>query len=319
MEWLSDIRIGRLRELMSAPDTEEFRYRILEEIGRGGMGTVYRAKDCTLGREVALKALNSGIGAEHLLERMRREGFILARLEHPGIVPIHDAGTLPDGRAYYAMKLVHGKRLDEYCAHPQPLPELLRVFLRICEPVEFAHANGIVHRDLKPQNIIVGAFGEVLVLDWGVAKILNTAEKPVDAGSQSETATAHGTVVGTPGYMAPEQSAGRSTEVDRRSDVYALGRVLSFLLESASSAQKPPKRLLAIAAKASAEDRTARYDDMAGLAADIGRFLDGRPVTAYRENIVERMAIWIGRHKTLTALVLAYLVMRALLIIFLGR
>jgi serine/threonine protein kinase len=246
---------------------------------------------------------------------MQREVLILARLEHPGIVPVHDAGTLPDGRFYYAMKMVNGERLDEFSSQARPISELLRVFLRICEPVEFAHASGIVHRDLKPQNIIVGEFGEVLVLDWGVAKVLRQADIPLGEIGLPGLETAHGTVIGTAGYMAPEQSAGEPDAVDQRSDVYSLGRVLSFLF----GGRRPPKRLLAIAAKASASGCSARYADVSSLAADIAMFLDGRPVSAYHENLYERAAAWIGRNKVVTTLVLAYIVMRALLIFLLGR
>jgi eukaryotic-like serine/threonine-protein kinase len=314
MDWISDQRLTRLRDIAGTPDGEEFRYRILEEIGRGGMATVYRAEDRTLHRQVALKVLSAAQETAGLSERMEREAVILARLEHPGIVPIHDSGKMPDGRLYYAMKMVNGQRLDEFCSTPRPLAERLRVFQRICEPVEFAHACGIIHRDLKPQNIMVGEFGEVLVLDWGVAKILRHAEAAAaDAGPSIETA--HGTVIGTTGYMAPEQGAGVSGEADPRSDVYSLGRVLNFLIAET----RPPKRLMAIAAKASALDRSHRYPDVSNLAADIARFLDGRPVSAYREHWYERIAAWIGRNKTVTALVLAYVVMRALLIFFLGR
>jgi len=319
MDWISDQRLSRLRDIVSASEKEEFRYGILEEIGHGGMANVYRAEDRTLARQVALKVLRSNGGAGDQAERMRRESLIRARLEQPGIVPIHDAGTLPDGRVYYAMKMVNGRRLDEYCSPPRPLPELLRVFVRICEPVAFAHAHGIVHRDLKPQNIIVGEFGEVLVLDWGVAKILQDVEAAAGIVSSSSVETAHGTVVGTAGYMAPEQSSGALNEIDPRSDVYSLGRVLSFLLTCVDPETSPPKRLLAVAAKASAADRLARYQDVDSLAADVGRFLNGQPVTAYRENLYERAAAWIGRNKTVTVLVLAYIAMRALLIFFMGR
>ena len=314
MDWISDQRLARLRDIAGTPDGEEFRYNILEEIGRGGMATVYRAEDRTLHRQVALKVLGAAQETAGLSERMEREAVILARLEHPGIVPIHDSGRMPDGRLYYAMKMVNGQRLDEFCSTPRPLAERLRVFQRICEPVEFAHACGIIHRDLKPQNIMVGEFGEVLVLDWGVAKILRHAEAAAgDAGPSIETA--HGTVIGTAGYMAPEQGAGVSGEADPRSDVYSLGRVLNFLIAES----RPPKRLMAIAARASAPDPSLRYPDVSNLAADIAGFLDGRPISAYRENLYERIAAWIGRNKTVTALVLAYVVMRALLIFFLGR
>jgi serine/threonine protein kinase len=319
MDWISDQRLDRLRDIVSASEDEGFRYSILEEIGCGGMATVYRAEDRTLARQVALKVLKSNGGAGDLAERMRREALILARLEHPGIVPIHDAGTLPDGRVYYAMKMVNGRRLDEYCSPPQPMTELLRVFVRICEPVAFAHARGIVHRDLKPQNIIVGEFGEVLVLDWGVAKVLKDTEAAAGILSNSSLETAHGTVVGTAGYIAPEQSSGASNEIDARSDIYSLGRVLTFILAGVDPESPPPKRLLAVAAKASAADRLARYQDVDSLAADVGRFLNGQSVTAYRENLYERAAAWIGRNKTVSVLVLAYITMRALLIFFMGR
>ena len=320
MDWISDQRLSRLRDIVRAPENEEFRYSILEEIGRGGMATVYRAEDRTLNRQVALKVLTAAGETADLAERMRREAFILARLEHPGIVPIHDAGTLPDGRLYYAMKMVNGERLDEYCSRPRTVPERMRVFLRICEPVGFAHASGIIHRDLKPQNIIVGEFGEVLVLDWGVAKVLRHAEAASAVSNAiSPIETAHGTVIGTAGYMAPEQSAGQPNDIDPRSDVYSLGRVLAFLLAGAELETRASKRLLAIAEKASAPGRAERYPDVSSLAADIGRFLDGQPVSAYRESMLERATAWVARNKTVTALVLAYVLMRAALIFFLGR
>ena len=314
MDWISDERLSRLRDLAATPESVDFRYNILEEIGRGGMAAVYLAEDRVLHRQVALKILSAPGETAGLAERMRREAVILARLEHPGIVPIHDAGTLPDGRLYYAMKMVNGQRLDVFRSTARPLPELLRVFQRICEPVEYAHACGIVHRDLKPQNIMVGKFGEVLVLDWGVAKVLGHSETAgAEVGPFVETA--HGAVIGTEGYMAPEQSAGESAGVDQRSDVYSLGRVLDFLIGGI----RPPKRLSAIAAKASAHDRPARYPDVSSLGADIASFLDGQPVSAYRENLFERVAAWVGRNKAVTALVLAYVFMRAALILFLGR
>jgi serine/threonine protein kinase len=316
VEWISDQRIDRLRELVRSAD-HDGRYEILEEVGRGGMGTVYRAEDTKLGRDVALKILNQTGDPGITAERMRREALILARLEHPGIVPIHDAGTLSNGRLYYAMKLVRGKRLDEYCGQSQPLHELLRVFQRICEPVAFAHSRGILHRDLKPQNIIVGEFGEVLVLDWGVAKVLGGPEFHADADALAQTA--EGTVIGTEGYMAPEQLRGNQGEVDQRSDVYSLGQILSFLVARTQPEHKPPKRLMAIRSRAIAAERLERYPSVADLASDVGLFLDGRPVSAYRENPFELVWGWMLRHQLISALVLAYVVMRTVLIFFLGR
>src|SRR5260370_3458242 len=140
---------------------------------------------------------------------MVKEARILARLEHPSIVPVHDCGVLPDGRFYYAMKMVRGNRLDKEVGPAMALTERLQLFQKICDAVAFAHAHGVIHRDLKPQNIMVGPFGEVLVLDWGVARQIGPG--------------ADGAVVGTPGYMAPEQATGDAALVDARADVYALG------------------------------------------------------------------------------------------------
>src|SRR6185503_12470601 len=171
MRWLSDAAVDHLREVADRPDLAQTPYELQEPIARGGMGTVYRARDRRLDRDVAIKVMNAPAPAPAELERMRNEARILARLEHPGILPVHDLGALPDGRLFYVMKLVRGQRLDEAIAE-QPLHARLRTFGRICEAVAFAHAQGVVHRDLKPENVMVGPFGEVLVLDWGVAKIL---------------------------------------------------------------------------------------------------------------------------------------------------
>jgi eukaryotic-like serine/threonine-protein kinase len=317
VEWISDQRIDRLREFVKSPADDDGRYEIREEVGRGGMGTVYRAEDTRLRRDVALKVLNQVSDPAGAAERMRKEALILARLEHPGIVPIHDAGALPDGRLFYAMKLVRGKRLDEYCEQPYLLHDLLRIFQRICEPVAFAHSRGILHRDLKPQNIIVGEFGEVLVLDWGVAKVLGSPASVTDTDALAQTA--EGTVIGTRGYMAPEQARGNHGEVDQRSDIYSLGKMLGFLIARTRPVSKPPKRLKAIWEKAIANERLERYPNVADLASDIGLFLDGRPVSAYRENLFEQAWGWIARHQLISALVLAYILMRAGLIFFLGR
>ncbi len=138
------------------------------------MGTVYRARDLALGRDVALKVLRAETSDERLADRLRREARILAHLEHPGIVPVHDVGTLADGRVFYVMKLVRGTRLDVF-AESAGVSEVLRAFLRVVETVGFAHAHDVIHRDLKPANIMVGGFGELLVLDWGIAKITGGA------------------------------------------------------------------------------------------------------------------------------------------------
>jgi serine/threonine protein kinase len=259
------------------------------------MGTVYEARDTRLGRAVALKVLSPlAVGAD-AVDRLWREARILARLEHPGIVPVHDAGMLNDGRAYYAMKLVTGSRLDEYLQTRPSLPELCRVFLRICEPVAFAHAHGIIHRDLKPENIMLGRFGEVLVLDWGVAAALGEPEQA-------------GLVIGTPAYMAPEQR--EAGPVDGRADVYSLGNLLR------KAVSEPPRPLCSIIKRATKLDPAQRYQTVTELSADVASFLDHLPVSAHRENWLEQLARVLSRHKTLASLIVAYLLVRVLVFFF---
>src|SRR5262245_22983272 len=194
------------------------------------MGTVFLAEDRVLGRKVALKVVGAGAASPEIAARTLREARIIARLEHPGIVTVHDAGTLPDGRMFYAMKRVDGRRLDELA--PQvSLAERLRAFQRVCETVAFAHAHGVLHRDLKPENVMAGPFGEVLVLDWGVAKLLELPDgAPREGAPAAPSATAEGTILGTLAYMAPEQAEGMPDRVGVASDVYALGAILYFLM-----------------------------------------------------------------------------------------
>ncbi len=238
-------------------------------------------------------------------DRLLREARVLARLEHPGLVPVHDAGVLPDGRVFYAMKLVRGRRLDRYAADGPTPADRLAVFRKICEAVAFAHANGVVHRDLKPENVMVGAFGEVLVLDWGVAR---RAEDPAEPG---------GTVLGTRAYMAPEQAEGRTEQVDARADVYALGAILQGLLSAPPEPRASFARALsAVSDKAMARERDDRYPSVEDLSADVRRLLDGDAPIAYREGLLERAGRFYRRYRTPILLILAYLVMRALLILF---
>ena len=315
MENLSDKVIDHLREALVAPDFSATRYELLEEIGRGGMGTVYVGRDTQLDRRVALKVLNIFDGEGREASRMAKEARILARLEHPGIVPVHDLGVLPDGRIFYAMKLVEGTRLDAYVATGAGLAERLRVFLRICETVAFAHSHGVIHRDIKPENIMVGTFGEVLVLDWGVARIDGAGREYPSTGSAAANRTASGTAIGTPGYMAPEQAAGAIDQIDARSDIYSLGMTLQALVASSPV----PKRLQAVWQKAASRDRLFRYASVLELSAEVERYLAGEPVRAYRESALERLRRLVNRNQTLVLLVAAYLVMRILLFFFSRR
>jgi serine/threonine protein kinase len=244
---------------------------------------------------------------------------------------VPEAGRLPDGRPFYAMKRVRGRRLDEWRASGPPRQAVLRLFQNVCEAMAFAHAHGVIHRDLKPQNVMVGEFGEALVMDWGVAKALGergTGE--VGAGDAAGTtrasgATAHGAVVGTPEFMAPEQARGETDRLDERTDVYALGALLFFLLSGRAPAaaraadRAIPKPLAAICAKAMAPAPGDRYASATEIVADVERFLDGEPVRAHRENAVERAGRVLGRNRTLVALLVAYLVMRAVVFYATGR
>jgi serine/threonine protein kinase len=243
------------------------------------------------------------------------------------------------------MKFVEGKRLDQYIASVNSVPDRLRLFLRICDAVGFAHARGVLHRDLKPSNIMVGPFGEVLVMDWGLAKILregvlHTAretgpeatilERPMSSAAAGDTTeisavTEHGTVMGTPGYMSPEQSRGDVANLDARSDIFSLGALLRFLLTgkpeeaSAPGGARLEKSLGAICAKATAPAPAERYPNVQELALDVSRYLDGLAVGAHRESIFEKTARFYRRYRFFILLIAAYLVMRVLILLFMHR
>ena len=267
---VSDSVLDHLRHVAALPDLTGTRYELEAEIGRGGLGVVYRARDHELNRRVALKVFDSALAGEAQL---------IAGLEHPAIVPIYETGTLPDERAYYAMKLVTGARLDEYIARAPSLAERLRVIRRTAEALAFAHTRGVIHRDLKPQNVMVGEFGEVYVMDWGVEA-----------------------VAGTPGFRAPE------AKLNRRSDIYALGALLEFVLPASA-----PPALRAIAAKAMQADPAARYPEVPALVADIDRFQEGLAVEAWSEPWWHRLHRFGSRNAVLLWLLAAYAGVKLLL------
>jgi serine/threonine protein kinase len=325
MKWLSDQALDRLRVAADMPDLRGTGYVLLDKLGAGGMGGVFRVEDTALGRQVALKVIGVVDSSGEFGARLLREAKIIAQLEHPGIVPVHDVGTLPDGRVFYTMKLVQGRRLDQRRDELGGVPERLRIFQKICEAVSFAHAHHVLHRDLKPQNIMVGRFGEVLVMEWGLAKLLN-AEIPAESSPSRkirlqqqppfDADTAHGVVLGTPGYMAPEQARGDVESVGPRADVYSLGAVLGFLLDDSG---RVPKALSAIGSKATREGAQERYGSVEELANDIAHYLDGLPVSAYPEGPVARLWRWVVKNSAWILLIVAYLAMRALFILWRGR
>jgi WD40 repeat protein len=237
----------------SAPPAGPPGYELLGEVGRGGMGVVYRARDLRLAREVAVKLLREDFPAgSAACARFLAEAQITGQLQHPGVPAVHELGTLPDGRPFLAMKLVRGRTLrDLLKERPEPGHErgrLVAAFEQVCQAVGYAHAHRVLHRDLKPGNVMVGAFGEVQVMDWGLAKVLPAPGAPEPADGEwalgetlaavtaiesplsADSATRTGSVMGTPAYMAPEQAGGEVRRLDARSDVFGLGAILCQIL-----------------------------------------------------------------------------------------
>ncbi|WP_395736865.1 WD40 repeat domain-containing serine/threonine protein kinase [Prosthecobacter sp.] len=217
-------------------------------IARGGMGAIYRARQQALEREVAVKVMTRLADSPEMATRFRREALVLGRLAHPNIVPVYDIGTDDEGQLFYTMKLVKGRTLqailhdlrsgDPHTQQQHSLTSLLTVFRKVCDAIAFAHSQDVLHRDLKPENIMVGEFGEVLVMDWGLAKQLRADEWIVDTPGTSApsttpalpSATLAGSVMGTPQYMSPEQALGQIAELDERSDIFSLGGILYAIL-----------------------------------------------------------------------------------------
>ncbi len=224
---------------------QQGRYHDLGILGEGGMGEVHSVQDTFLHRNLAMKIIHAKIMSHSdSVFRFIEEAQICAQLQHPNIVPVHDFGILPDGRYFFTMKEVQGKELgdliEELHAEEEKkitLHQLLRIFIQCCEAVAYAHQNGVLHRDLKPSNILIGSFGEVYVVDWGIAKVLNWHQESEVVHSSRETwskETIRGTVTGTPMYMSPEQAMGASEQIDHRTDIYALGAILYEILSGKS-------------------------------------------------------------------------------------
>lgn len=328
---LSDHAVRRLRGLSPQPELMTDRYAIVRELGEGGMGTVYLAVDTALEREVAIKVPKAAT-SDAIAARLQLEARALARLEHPGIVPVHDCGRLADGRLFYVMKRVHGQTLREELPRLSTESARLSIFERLCDPVAFAHARGVIHRDLKPDNVMLGSFGEVMVMDWGIAKMIAEAEgegerrQPADAmpGTQA------GIVLGTHGFMSPEQAMGHAARVDERTDVYSLGAILFLLLTGGTPSSNAPAALAAarpripaplrsICARALAAKPDDRYRTVKALAEDVADYRAHRPVAAHRETVLEAAGrIWRG-YRAAILLIAAYVVMRALVAVFTGR
>ena len=256
-------------------------YELLERLGGGGMGDVYRAGDPALGRDLAVKVMKADLqGYAAAEQRFLREARVTGSLQHPGIVPVHNLGRLADSRLHYTMRLVRGRTfadiLRDEAGQPQRLPALLTIFEKVCQAVAYAHSKQVIHRDLKPSNVMVGRFGEVQVMDWGLAKLLTAedepaaAETPADRGgtrihTEAEDTplaeTRMGREMGTPAYMPPEQALGEWDMVDERADVFALGAILCEILTG-----RPPY----IGSDSAEPLRKAKRGDLAEALARLG-------------------------------------------------
>jgi serine/threonine-protein kinase len=337
------------------------RFQILRPHARGGLGEVFVALDHDLHREVALKEIQLGfVDDPRHRARFEFEAVVTGGLEHPGIVPVYALGHTPDGRPYYAMRFIRGNSLKEairrfYQAERQPgrdrsqsaleFRELLGRFKDVCHAISYAHSRAVLHRDLKPGNIMLGPYGETLVVDWGMAKTIEQSGvgRPLEApelpllapqGIGLE-ATRAGSTMGTPGYMSPEQAAGRLDQIGPRTDVYGLGATLYHLLtdrapceaeqvgEVLQQAQtgnilrprtfnpRVAPALEAICLKAMAREPERRYDTAAALKSDLERWLGDEPVSAWREPWGVRARRWLGRHHTLVAAAAATILVAA--------
>ncbi len=292
-------------------DADADRYRRDKPLGRGGMGEVLLADDLRIGRQVAVKTLRDRArGDAGATARFLREARVQGQLEHPAIVPVYDLGAATDGTPFFTMKRLRGMTLEQLLgrlaagdaevARTWSQRKLLGAFAQASQAVHFAHTRGVIHRDLKPSNIMLGDFGEIYVLDWGVARLAGVADEATTAVSTGEgdtERTAYGSVIGTPGYMAPEQERGETDHIDSRSDVYALGAILFEILtlrphhrRDGSETIEAPE-LEAICVRATAVDQAARHPSAAELVAELERYLDGdRDLARRRELAAEHAA-----------------------------
>jgi tetratricopeptide (TPR) repeat protein/tRNA A-37 threonylcarbamoyl transferase component Bud32 len=325
---------------------QRLRYSLTRLHGEGGLGLVYVAHDNDLNRDVALKEMRPE-RADHpeMWRRFLKEAQITGQLEHPNIVPVYElARRLEDNQPFYTMRFVkgqtlqevlkeHHRRLREGQEDPLALHRLLTAFISVCQAVGYAHARGVIHRDLKPTNVVLGSFGEVVVLDWGLAKTLDATEQASDAVAVSAEAqsedTQAGQVLGSPAYMSPEQAEGRTDLIDARTDVYGLGAMLFEILTGApphrgkdtaevlqqivhgdtprARMKAVPPALDAICARAMAKDRRERYVRATELAEEIQRFLADEPVRAFGESVAVRASRWARKHKPMVATAAAIL------------
>lgn len=330
-----------------------YKYETKSKLGAGGMGEVYKVLDRDLRREVAMKMLRPAMGAdvdETDLLRFIKEAQATGRLEHPNIVPVHDLGVDGEGRIYFTLKYVKGVSLKEVIRGRRDATaledkrkfrdvfssrQMLEILTAVCNAVAYAHSKDIIHRDLKPDNVMLGKFGEVLVMDWGLAKILRT--KSAEAAPSQEAfldlnlranlesnVTMEGAIAGTPAYMSPEQATGKISELDEHTDIYSLGAILFEIiagdppykgttalevvrmvaegppsqLSSGTYGFRPiPRELKAICEKAMAREPRQRYNTAEELRNDIQAYLDDQPVSCCPDSPVQKTVKWVKRNR----------------------
>ncbi len=304
------------------PVLHGIRYELRRFHDRGGMGEIWLGQDQRIGREVAIKILRPE--RTELQERFQFEAQVSGQLEHPGVVRVYDCDVDSEGRPFYVMQFIRGKTLKEAIAtcYEANVPDLdfhrlIQTMVDLCQIIAYAHSRGVVHRDLKPVNVMLGAFGETLVLDWGLAKLNDHPDSKahlhqIRSSGSGLTETQDGAVLGSPQYLSPEAALGRVEEVDQYSDIYLLGATLYEILtgrpprhgtsaietvELARKSEPPfprtlrssvPKPLDAICRKAMARNKNDRYGSASDMASDLQRFLAHEPVSVYSENLAER-------------------------------
>ena len=332
-------------------------YTLLEPVGQGAMGHIHIVAEKDLGRHVALKRLLPEVIDEpEVIGRFYREAQITAQLEHPSIVPVYRLERLAGGQLAYTMKLIRGETLKDYVkrlraqvksgaplSDSEQLPARIRILIKVCEAIHFAHERGIMHRDLKPANIMIGPHGEVYVMDWGIARAFDEKVESIAAAEQFTTlesglhadATQAGVILGTPAYMSPEQACGDTNRLGAGSDQYTLSLLLQELatlrraiagkdieevvlaaasarrrhLEPLDGLPQVPRELVAIIERGTRFLPENRYPDVGALIDDLHRFLDGQEVQAEPDNAVQRAARWLARHRQTTLLSLVGLLL----------
>lgn len=361
---------GQLNDLKANREAGK-RYKGFSVVNRGGMGTIFKTTDVNTGREIAMKMAVNADNEELSLVRLLHEAKVTANLEHPNIIPVHEISCDTNDDVYYTMKYVQGDSLgcvldklvqgDKEYLNRFPLIRLLNIFLRVCDGVAFAHSKGVIHRDLKPDNIMIGDFGEVLIMDWGIAKVQDkdcltqTHGEMFDvdvaplaetySGKDAHLTTHSGNVFGTPAFMAPEQIRGENDDVDARTDIYALGGILYYILalklpcdeqdvatlfstvlngEIIAPAKLPcsvehklphipnnqiSESLSAVTMKAMALEPEKRYQSVQNLQADIRSYMNGFATVAEDASHLRQFGLMLNRNSLFVMVVLLIITM----------